>query len=487
MIPTDLDLTIDNALARPGRELAWLCVVRVVVRVCAAARWARRDRFRYDVDVTSACRSDEHGRFIRAVDATPDTPEARALLHDVTVAIVPGAFYVEYPKTGADGRFVLDEAARLGCKTTRVPLLSFGPLRENAQCLLEWLDRQPAQPIILVSLSKAGAEVRLAPRRYFRSRPIPACRGLVQLQRVGPRDGDGQLAVPAPTAGVSVRLLFRWNGYSYGALHELERWPGILDADFHIPEDLLTIHLYGFPLVRHLSRPIARRGHSRLAPLGPNDGGASLLADLVGLPGSIYPVWGADHYLQPAWDIDGLVRAIVALRGRATTGQRRHCRYRKQAIMRIQLLSPAGDVHRHGSGIFKTALRYAPLTLTTLAALVPEELNAEVAIQDEGVQPLDLSFDADLVGITAITGTALRAYRIADELRERAYGRHRRRSCDALTGRSRTACRFASARLRRTVVAPVAARLRRWKPTTSLSCSDRPQPRRRADRAVATC
>src|SRR5438132_961765 len=34
-----------------------------------------------------------------------------------------------------------------------------------------------------------------------------------------------------------------------------------------------------------------------------------------------------------------------------------------------------------------------------------------------GVQPLDLDFDADLVGITAITGTALRAYGIADRLR----------------------------------------------------------------------
>jgi radical SAM superfamily enzyme YgiQ (UPF0313 family) len=85
--------------------------------------------------------------------------------------------------------------------------------------------------------------------------------------------------------------------------------------------------------------------------------------------------------------------------------------------MKIQLLSPAGEIHRNATGIFKTALRYAPLTLTTLAALVPAELNAEITLQDEGVQPLDLDFDADLVGITAITGTALRAYAIADRLR----------------------------------------------------------------------
>lgn len=87
--------------------------------------------------------------------------------------------------------------------------------------------------------------------------------------------------------------------------------------------------------------------------------------------------------------------------------------------MRIQLLSPAGEIHRNSTGIFKTALRYAPLTLTTLAALVPKELDADVTIQDEGVQPLDLDVDADLFGITAITGTALRAYKIADELRSK--------------------------------------------------------------------
>ena len=56
--------------------------------------------------------------------------------------------------------------------------------------------------------------------------------------------------------------------------------------------------------------------------------------------------------------------------------------------MKVQLLSPAGEIHRNHSGIFKRSLRYAPLTLTTLAALVPKELNAEVIIQDEGVEPL---------------------------------------------------------------------------------------------------
>ena len=85
--------------------------------------------------------------------------------------------------------------------------------------------------------------------------------------------------------------------------------------------------------------------------------------------------------------------------------------------MKVELLLPAGEIHRHQSGIFKTSLRYAPLTLTTLAALVPADLNIDVHIQDEGVEPLELDFEADLVGISCITGTALRAYEIADRLR----------------------------------------------------------------------
>jgi hypothetical protein len=256
------------------------------------------------------CNSDEHGRFIRSVDAMPDTREAHGLLHDVTVAIVPGAFYAEHPETGADGRFVQEVAARMGCRTACVPLLSFGPLRENAGRLLDWLDRQPPQPIVLVSLSKAGAEVRLALEdrsALDRFRHVVAWFNLSGLVR-GTAVVDWLFRHRLRALGV--RLLFLWNGYSYGALSELERWPGMLHGDFQLPDELLAVHVYGFPLVRHLSRPIARRGHRRLSPLGPNDGGASLLADLVELPGRIYPVWGADHYLQPAWDFNGLLRRL---------------------------------------------------------------------------------------------------------------------------------------------------------------------------------
>src|SRR5579863_9044261 len=88
--------------------------------------------------------------------------------------------------------------------------------------------------------------------------------------------------------------------------------------------------------------------------------------------------------------------------------------------LRITLLSPRGPLYRHRGGIWKKTMRYAPLTLTTLASLVPPEISAEVSIIDEGVDEIDPGhIEADLVGITAITGTAPRAYELSAQFRQR--------------------------------------------------------------------
>jgi radical SAM superfamily enzyme YgiQ (UPF0313 family) len=85
--------------------------------------------------------------------------------------------------------------------------------------------------------------------------------------------------------------------------------------------------------------------------------------------------------------------------------------------LRIALISPKGPLYRHRGGIFRRSLRYQPLTLTTLAALVPKDLDVELTLIDEGIQDVPDDLDADLVGLTVITGTAPRAYELASRLR----------------------------------------------------------------------
>lgn len=87
-------------------------------------------------------------------------------------------------------------------------------------------------------------------------------------------------------------------------------------------------------------------------------------------------------------------------------------------MLKLALLAPAGAMHRY-SGSFGRSLHYAPLTLTTLAALVPEDIDAEIKIYDETADKIPLDIDADLIGITCITGTAPRCYAYADYFRKK--------------------------------------------------------------------
>jgi radical SAM superfamily enzyme YgiQ (UPF0313 family) len=94
-------------------------------------------------------------------------------------------------------------------------------------------------------------------------------------------------------------------------------------------------------------------------------------------------------------------------------------RKERKAEMKIILLMPQSN--RYGKdGTFDQRLRYAPLTLSTLAALVPVELNATVQCIDEWAEDFDPhTVIADIVGITVITGNAPKAYRYCQILRDR--------------------------------------------------------------------
>ncbi len=87
--------------------------------------------------------------------------------------------------------------------------------------------------------------------------------------------------------------------------------------------------------------------------------------------------------------------------------------------LKIALISPKGPLYRHRGGIWRKSLRYMPLTLPTLASLVPPELNAELQLIEEGIEDVPDDLDADLVGMTVITGTACRAYELAARFRRR--------------------------------------------------------------------
>jgi len=87
--------------------------------------------------------------------------------------------------------------------------------------------------------------------------------------------------------------------------------------------------------------------------------------------------------------------------------------------LKILLIMPDAHMHKLHVGRLVRSFREAPLTLTTLAGLVPPELHADIRLVDGSVEPVPLDTEADLVGISVITGCANPAYAIADHYRKR--------------------------------------------------------------------
>jgi radical SAM superfamily enzyme YgiQ (UPF0313 family) len=83
-------------------------------------------------------------------------------------------------------------------------------------------------------------------------------------------------------------------------------------------------------------------------------------------------------------------------------------------MKKVLLIAPTAARSLMGRDFF---YRLPPVGLMKVAALTPSEWQATIA--DEKIETLDLEQGADLVGITAMTPTAKRAYQIADHFRRR--------------------------------------------------------------------
>jgi hypothetical protein len=228
------------------------------------------------------------------------------------VVVMPGAFAREYPHTGADGSRVFELSAQLGWPAERVEVPSLSPMAENAAVLARVLARDRARPTIVVSLSKGGADVRAALQRPDAIDEWRGVRAWVSLSGIVTGTPLVEWLRARPLRCTGVRLLLRLRRQRFAVLDELRRGPGApLDGPFAAPPGLRIVHVAAFPLQKYLGDAWARRGHARLAPLGPNDGGGILLTDVARLPGDVYPVWGTDHYLRPSWDINPLLLNIL--------------------------------------------------------------------------------------------------------------------------------------------------------------------------------
>ena len=83
--------------------------------------------------------------------------------------------------------------------------------------------------------------------------------------------------------------------------------------------------------------------------------------------------------------------------------------------MRVVLIAPAAPSYIWRKK--RAAFTIPPLALPLLAAFTPREI--ELRLVDEAVEDVDLNLDADLVGLSLMTASAVNGYSLADHFRSR--------------------------------------------------------------------
>jgi len=256
-------------------------------------------------------KSPERAQFIQRINMQRRSPGSSLAKNDTKVVIVPGALYVERPDMGGDGRIIREVAANLGLQTDLIPLTSFGSVVKNAGLIRVWLEQHSQERIILVSLSKGGADLKLA----MSAPGAPnAFRNVVAWINVcGPLSGShmANWLLESRVRTWFFRWKFRCQNRDFQFVTDLRHADDApLGFPLRPPSAMKMVSLIGFPLRQHMTTRFSRFCHRILATSGPNDGTTSL-ADLHAVPGEIYPVWGMDHYFRPESEAKNLVAAIL--------------------------------------------------------------------------------------------------------------------------------------------------------------------------------
>lgn len=259
----------------------------------------------------SVLASAQHGAFIKAIDAIRREPVGAPRASPLKLVIVPGAFYQQVPRSGADGHVVRDQAVRLGWPVQTIPIGGTSSLGANARQICDWLGQHADAPLVLVSISKGGSDLKMALREPDAAHAFRNVHAWINL--CGILDGTplADWLCSWQIEALANRLYFRALGARIDFVRELRRGPGeVLDGELRLPAHLQLISIVGFPLRANMSNGMSRRCFDRVAAYGPTDG-VIVLGDVCAQPGLIYPVWGADHLLRTGTDWQELLGAVL--------------------------------------------------------------------------------------------------------------------------------------------------------------------------------
>lgn len=239
-------------------------------------------------------RQSHHAEFIRAVESMP-TARLNGQ-NKIKFLIIPSLLYHEYPEIGGDGLLAQSIFSRNGFESELIKINSRGSVSENKAIIRETILKQQHRNIWLVSISKGTADLRACLQELSPDELTKNLKGWVNFSGIF----CGSILADIRTNNIFkrsiLRLICRLVGANYALTQELATQHPYWQKPLNFLQQVKLIHVVAFPLQSHV-QPLLSHRFKKLSQFGPTDGMIKL-RDVVDYPGSVYPLWGCDHFAR---------------------------------------------------------------------------------------------------------------------------------------------------------------------------------------------
>lgn len=250
----------------------------------------------------------------RWYDESPESLQAQ----DAAFLIVPNGGHEVDPPSQQMCEQLLQAARRHGFTASVIPASSTSSLDRNASVVLDALASRPERTLVVASISVGSGQFKLAMQRSAGHEVWQRVRAWVNV--CGLVDGTPVANLLLDNlSDADIGMYVRWFGNLGEAtvrqIIEVSRQAGrgadrTLAQPLVLPEGMFLVNVVPFPLRRHVIYEHTRLFHEVLGQLGPNDG-FGLIGDMIQKPGEIFPVWGADHYINLVTDVGRLADGLL--------------------------------------------------------------------------------------------------------------------------------------------------------------------------------
>jgi hypothetical protein len=225
---------------------------------------------------------------------------------------VPGWLYASNPANGGDFAMPRQALEQAGVETRLIAVRDNGTVEQNSEIIMERLKEWSTEriQIIMISVSKGGAEVVLALNRPSSLAQISHVAAWVNI---GGAVGGSRLAdyISGPRRWYT--WLFVTHCRSLSGLDSLLTERSRMRTEkLALPADLLVLNYVGIPLSGQITEP-TEYGYSLLKDDGPNDG-LHLISDEIVPQGDTIIELGLDHYYRhPEIDLKTIALATTVI------------------------------------------------------------------------------------------------------------------------------------------------------------------------------